>query len=165
MLCRRSAREPITSVGRAGSEQRPLNSFVGRYARSKTPPHFASRSCIGLLLFGCQCWHAAWYVNSHTKDGWSSTPLLWMLVLLLCPILCAIMGIALVLARERMGSRLEADRLVRIVCWHCRSTSRWVVADRGSGLVMRGSGIIIGPTLKGVLLRSAPTESVKMARN
>ena len=38
----------------------------------------------------------AWYVNCRSKDMWSQTPLVWMLILATTPVLCAIMGVALV---------------------------------------------------------------------
>src|ERR1035441_674382 len=99
--------------------------------------------CIGLLVSSAATFAGmlAWYLNSHTKDGWSSTPLLWMLVLLVCPVLCAILGVALVLARERAGSRLTPTD------W-CALLAGAVAVLLGGWLLigvissMRGSGII-----------------------
>ena len=100
-------------------------------------------SAVGLLVCAVATFAGmlAWYVNSHTKDGWSSTPLLWMLVLLVCPILCAALGVALVLARERTGSRLSP------IDW-CALIAGAIAVLLGGWLLigilgpMRGSGIL-----------------------
>ncbi len=61
---------------------------------------------IALLIFSA-VWFAgagAWFVQSDSKDGWSATPLLWMLILMITPVPCLIGVIALI--RARQGTRL-----------------------------------------------------------
>ena len=57
-----------------------------------------------LGLLGCAAlWLAAicvWYANSHSKDAWSQTPLLWMLVLIATTVLCVAAAIALLRAHH-----------------------------------------------------------------
>ena len=48
----------------------------------------------------------AWYANSHSKDGWSQTPVAWMLVLVAAPLVCVVAAIALLHARHRSAQRL-----------------------------------------------------------
>ena len=43
----------------------------------------------------------AWYATSASKDGWSATPLFWMLILTVTPVLCFVFGVALVIARRQ----------------------------------------------------------------
>src|ERR1041384_666159 len=52
--------------------------------------------CATLWLSGA----VGWYVMSDSKDGWSTTPLLWMLILTVTPVLCITCAIALVIARR-----------------------------------------------------------------
>jgi hypothetical protein len=59
-------------------------------------------ACAALWLVGM----CAWYANSHSKDGWSQTPLLWILVLVATPVLCAIAAGTLVYWRCRLAERL-----------------------------------------------------------
>src|ERR1017187_3603116 len=42
-----------------------------------------------------------WYATSVSKDTWSSIPLFWMLILTVAPVLCVIVGVALVIARKQ----------------------------------------------------------------
>jgi hypothetical protein len=67
-------------------------------------------SAFPLWLLGCTAlWGVgmwAWYANSHSKDGWSQTPLPWMLVLVATPFLCVVAAIALLRARHRSAQRL-----------------------------------------------------------
>jgi hypothetical protein len=55
-------------------------------------------------LWGAGMW--AWYANSNSKDGWSQTPLPWMLVLVALPLACIASAIALLRARHRSAQRL-----------------------------------------------------------
>jgi hypothetical protein len=67
-----------------------------------------SGTSIGLLACAA-AWFAgmgAWNANSHSKDGWSQTPLFRMLILAATPVLCAIIGFALVYSRHRLAERL-----------------------------------------------------------
>ncbi len=69
-----------------------------------------SASTFSLGLLGCAAlWFVgtgAWYANSHSKDGWSQTPLAWMLVLVATPLLCIVAAVALLRARHRSAERL-----------------------------------------------------------
>jgi hypothetical protein len=64
-----------------------------------------------LGLLGCAAlWLAAicvWYANSHSKDGWSQTPLLWILVFIATTLLCVAAAIALLRARHLAVQRLS----------------------------------------------------------
>lgn len=42
-----------------------------------------------------------WFANSNSKDGWSTTPLLWMLVLTVTPVLCILSGVAVIVTCSR----------------------------------------------------------------
>jgi len=63
-----------------------------------------------LGLLGCAAlWFVAicaWYASSHSKDGWSQTPMPWMLVLVATPLLCVAVAVALLRARHRAAQRL-----------------------------------------------------------
>src|SRR4051794_6974807 len=83
----------------------------------------ASSSRLSLPLLVCSAFCVAglcaWYANSRSKDGWSTTPLFWMFVLAVAPVLCFAGG--LILARE--ASRLcWFDRLA--MTWHLLSQFR-----------------------------------------
>jgi hypothetical protein len=64
-----------------------------------------SSSALSVALLVCSAvWFigaCAWYANSDSKDGWSSTPLLWILILTVTPLLCLIGTAALVIARRQ----------------------------------------------------------------
>jgi len=73
------------------------------------------RNCIspivfsGALLICSVAWCAgvfAWYLTGlHSKDGWSGTPLIWMLILCLSPAICCVSGYALVRIRKQSGGQ------------------------------------------------------------
>jgi hypothetical protein len=95
----------------------------------------------GVLLACAVLWFvgaAAWYATSASKDGWSATPLPWMLVLTFTPALCVIYSIMLVVARRQ--SRFT-------VFDYCALSAALVAIVLGSLLVfmvlssMRGMGI------------------------
>lgn len=52
-----------------------------------------------------------WYLNSNSKDGWSTTPLFWMFILGVVPVVCLIGGIALF----RQPSRLSGFQRLALV--------------------------------------------------
>ena len=49
--------------------------------KQSSAPSFWLLACAALWGVGM----CAWYANSYSKDGWSQTPLIWMLVLLAAP--------------------------------------------------------------------------------
>jgi hypothetical protein len=60
------------------------------------------------LLVGSVCWLVgvvACYEATGFKDGWSQTPLLWLLTLMVTPSVCFALGVILVNARQQ--SRLS----------------------------------------------------------
>ncbi len=63
------------------------------------------RSALSIGLLVCSAvWFVgvgAWYATSASKDGWSETPLFWMLILTVTPVMCIIGGVALVIARRQ----------------------------------------------------------------
>ena|ERR1035437_4004961 len=63
---------------------------------------------VALLVYAAICFGGAgaWYVHRNSKDGWSETPAAWMIPLLASPILCSVIGLALVYSRHRLGNRL-----------------------------------------------------------
>jgi hypothetical protein len=81
---------------------------------------------------------AVWYATSASKDGWSATPLPWMLILTFTPALCVIYSVILVIARR--GSRFTAFD-------YCALSAAFVAIVFGSLLVfmvlssMHGMGI------------------------
>jgi hypothetical protein len=70
---------------------------MGSVAKKKPFSH-------SLGLLGCAAlWLVTicvWYANSHSKDAWSQTPLLWVIVLFATTVLCVAAGIALLRARH-----------------------------------------------------------------
>ena len=50
--------------------------------------------------------YAWWVSGSHSKDGWNGTPLLWLVMLCLAPLVCALIGGILVYERQRLGGNL-----------------------------------------------------------
>ncbi len=70
-----------------------------------------NRSAHSLGLLGCVAlWFAAicvWYENSASKDGWSQTPLFWMLVLVVAPLSCIAAAVVLLRARRLAAQRLS----------------------------------------------------------
>ena len=58
-----------------------------------------------LLLVCCVSWAAGMCVASHfgerSIDGWSCTPLLWMLTIAITPAFCIVAGIALLIDHRR----------------------------------------------------------------
>jgi hypothetical protein len=80
-----------------------------------------------------------WFANSNSKDGWSTTPLVWMLVLTLSPVFCLVSGIAL----------LGAARRPRLTWLHwCALIAGAVAVTIGGWLIiavigsLRGMGIL-----------------------
>jgi len=68
--------------------------------RSRVSPLMLSVAllvCSAVWLIGT----SVWYAQSNSKDGWSTTPLFWMLILTVTPMLCLIGGVVLVIARWR----------------------------------------------------------------
>jgi hypothetical protein len=63
-----------------------------------------SPAALAVALLICS---ALWLVGvcemftSGSKDGWSSTPLFWMMILTVTPLLCIVIGAALVIIRKR----------------------------------------------------------------
>ena len=64
-----------------------------------------STFALSIALLVCSAaWFAgalAWYATSASKDGWSETPLIWMLILTATPVLCIIGSVVLVIARRQ----------------------------------------------------------------
>ena len=96
-----------------------------------------------LLAYTAACLIGAWvfYVHSNSKDGWSTTPVIWMIVLLASPVLCSIIGFGLVYSRHRLSNRLTW------IDW-CALIAGGVVAGFGGWLLfgvlssLRASGVI-----------------------
>lgn len=68
------------------------------------------------LLVGSVCWLigvVACYATSDSKDGWSQTPLLWLLTLIVTPSICFAIGVVLVnVCRRSRLSWLDWSALV-----------------------------------------------------
>jgi hypothetical protein len=93
--------------------------------------HQISPSVLSVATSLCSAaWFAAIYAwsvtGSHSKDGWNGTPLFWLFLLCLSPLVCALTGFALLRERRRLGSRptkLEWCALlagavpVAVTCW------------------------------------------------
>ena len=50
--------------------------------------------------------YAWWVTGSHSKDGWNGTPLLWLVMLCLAPLVCALTGGILLYERQRLGGNM-----------------------------------------------------------
>jgi hypothetical protein len=58
--------------------------------------------CSGAWFFAVYAWSVT---GSHSKDGWNETPLFWLLLLCLAPLVCAASGCLLLYERQRLGGR------------------------------------------------------------
>jgi hypothetical protein len=56
--------------------------------------------CSGAWFLAVNVWSVT---GSHSKDGWNETPLLWLLLLCLAPLVCAVTGGLLLYERRRLG--------------------------------------------------------------
>lgn len=69
-----------------------------------TVKQFAASRASLTLLSSAVVWFIgalALFARSDSKDGWSTTPLPWMVVLAVAPVLCFVSGVALLGSRHR----------------------------------------------------------------
>jgi hypothetical protein len=66
-----------------------------------------SSPSLAIILLVCSAvWFVGaciWYGRSASKDGWSSTPLVWTFILAVTPLLCVVDAVALLMVRRRSG--------------------------------------------------------------
>ena len=43
----------------------------------------------------------AWFMGSDSKDGWSTTPAIWLLILTVMPLICLVAGLSMLITRAR----------------------------------------------------------------